>query len=172
MNLAKHDAETDMEMDMTPMIDVVFLLIIFFMIITDLTQQELEDVDLPEAAHAKPDQPDPEEWRPIINVTYRGEMIIKKKVQYDPDLAQYQGAKKFADLRTWLLQASKRMKTEPLAPGSTKMVPDEPILIRADMTTPFKYVQNIMAQCGDQAISIWKLQLAVSTPEGADDTNQ
>lgn len=170
MNLAKHDAETDMEMDMTPMIDVVFLLIIFFMIITDLTQQELEDVDLPTAEHAKPDQPDPEEWRPIINVTYRGEMIIKKKVKYDPDINQ--GKNKFAELKTWLLQASQRMKKEPLSPGSSKMVPDEPVLIRADMTTPFKYVQDIMEQCGDQAISIWKLQLAVSTPEGADDTNQ
>lgn len=170
MNLAKHDSQTDMEMDMTPMIDVVFLLIIFFMIITDLTQQELEDVDLPTAEHAKPDQPDPEEWRPIINVTYRGEMIIKKKVQYDPDIDQ--GKNKFAELRTWLLQAAARMKKEPLSPGSSKMVPDEPVLIRADMTTPFKYVQDIMEQCGDQAISIWKLQLAVSTPEGADDTNQ
>ena len=44
MNLAKHDADTDMEMDMTPMIDVVFLLIIFFMIITDMTQQDLGDL--------------------------------------------------------------------------------------------------------------------------------
>ncbi|QDV08239.1 biopolymer transport protein ExbD [Planctomycetes bacterium Poly30] len=172
MNLAKHDANTDMEMDMTPMIDVVFLLIIFFMIITDLTQQELEDVDLPTAEHAKPDQPDPEEWRPIINVTYRGEMIIKKKVQYDPDLPEFQGKNKFAELKTWLLSAANRMKKEPLSPGSSKLVPDEPVLIRADMTTPFKYVQDIMEQCGDQAISIWKLQLAVSTPEGADETNE
>ncbi|MFT5731703.1 MAG: biopolymer transport protein ExbD [Paracoccaceae bacterium] len=170
MNLAKHDAKTDMDMDMTPMIDVVFLLIIFFMIITDLTQQELEDVDLPTAEHAVPDNPDPEEWRPIINVTYRGEMIIKKKVKYDPDINT--GPNKFADLKVWLLQASKRMKTEPLNPGSSVMVPDEPILIRGDMTTPFKFIQNIMAECGDKTISIWKLQIAVSTPEGADETNK
>ena len=164
---ALEDAQEESKADMTPMIDVVFLLIIFFMIITDLTQQELEDVDLPMAEHAKPDNPDPEEWRPIINVTYRGEMIIKKKVQYDPEINT--GQNKFADLRTWLLAASQRMKKEPLSPGSAKMVPSEPILIRADMTTPFKYVQDIMAQCGDQVISIWKLQLAVSTPEGSDE---
>ena len=169
MNLAKHDADKDMEMDMTPMIDVVFLLIIFFMIITDLTQQELEDVDLPEAAHATPDQPDPEEWRPIINVDYRGKMVIKKKVQYDPAINQ--GKDKYAELRTWLLQAAQRMEKEPLAAGSAKMIPSEPVLIRCDMSTPFRYVQEIMAQCGDQAIQIWKLQLAVSTPEGADETN-
>ena len=50
MNLAKHDPETEMEMNMTPMIDVVFLLIIFFMIITDMTQQDLEELTLPMAA--------------------------------------------------------------------------------------------------------------------------
>ena len=65
MNLSKHDPETEMDMDMTPMIDVVFLLIIFFMIITDLTQQDLEDLELPMAMHAVADKPDPDEWRPI-----------------------------------------------------------------------------------------------------------
>ena len=52
MNINKHDAKTEIEMDMTPMIDVVFLLIIFFMIITDLTQQDLEELKLPEARAA------------------------------------------------------------------------------------------------------------------------
>ena len=60
MNINKHDAETEMEMNMTPMIDVVFLLIIFFMIITDLTQQDLEELKLPVArAGASKDEPDP-----------------------------------------------------------------------------------------------------------------
>ena len=166
MNLAKHDAETEMEMDMTPMIDVVFLLIIFFMIITDMTQQDLEDVDLPTAAHAIPDTPDPEEWRPIINVDYTGKMIIKKKTKYDPEVDS--GKDKYSGLREWLVFAASRMEKAPLAEGSSKMVPDEPVLIRADMSTPFKFVQDIMKECGDQAISIWKLQLAVSTPEGAE----
>ena len=39
MKLQKTDDQQEMEMNMTPMIDVVFLLIIFFMVITDLTQQ-------------------------------------------------------------------------------------------------------------------------------------
>ncbi len=42
MNLSKHQFD-ELEMNMTPMIDVVFLLIIFFMLITDMTQQDLED---------------------------------------------------------------------------------------------------------------------------------
>ncbi|HED65639.1 MAG TPA: biopolymer transporter ExbD, partial [Planctomycetes bacterium] len=66
MDMNKHDAGTEMEMNMTPMIDVVFLLIIFFMIITDLTQADLEQLQLPEAKSAVEDKPDPKVVRPII----------------------------------------------------------------------------------------------------------
>jgi len=162
MNLAKHDAETDLDMDMTPMIDVVFLLIIFFMIITDMTQQDLEDLELPTAIHAKPDEPPPDEWRPIMNVSHLGVIIVKKKTYYDPEVNL--GPQKWDDLRLWLSAAAKRMKKAPFPEGSSNMIPDEPILIRADQSTPFKYVQYIMEQCGQQSISIWKLQLAVSPP--------
>ena len=41
---------TDSEMDMTPMIDVVFLLLIYFLVAT--TQDETTTVDLPKAQHA------------------------------------------------------------------------------------------------------------------------
>ncbi len=165
MNLAKNDAQTDMDMDMTPMIDVVFLLIIFFMVITDLTQQDLEDVDLPVAAHAKPDTPDPNEWRPILNVIYDGEIIYKKKTYYDPELNT--GKNKYDDLKVLLKDFADRMKEKDrkdgkVPPGSP---PDQPLLLRADMTTPFKFLQQAMEVCAQPTIQIWKLELAVSTPE-------
>lgn len=166
MNLAKHDAETDMDMDMTPMIDVVFLLIIFFMVITDLTQQDLEDVDLPIAAHARPDTPDPNEWRPILNVMFDGPIIYKKKTYFDPEINT--GKEKFKELKILLKDFADRMKVKdridsPELPAGSP--PDQPLLVRADMTTPFKFVQYAMEQCAQPTIQIWKLQLAVSTPE-------
>ena len=60
MKLQKTDDQQEMEMNMTPMIDVVFLLIIFFMVITDLTQQDLEELQLPTAENAQPDKPKPD----------------------------------------------------------------------------------------------------------------
>ncbi|MHC5073156.1 MAG: ExbD/TolR family protein, partial [Planctomycetota bacterium] len=39
------------EMDMTPMIDCVFLLMIFFVLVIDLSQKDLEDLILPKAIH-------------------------------------------------------------------------------------------------------------------------
>jgi len=166
MNLAKHDPETEMQMDMTPMIDVVFLLIIFFMIITDLTQQELEDLELPTAIHATEDKPDPEEWRPIINIQFDGSMIVKREMYYDPEVDGLL-ADPYQRIKDWLAIAADRMDKDhmDLDAGTGPMIPDEPLLLRVDQATPFKHVQKILEFCGDKGISIWKIQLACKVPE-------
>ncbi len=152
MNLNKHDPETEMEMDMTPMIDVVFLLIIFFMVITDMTQADLEDLQLPVAQNAQADKPDPEEFRPIVNIKIDGSIIVKREVLYDPE-----DADDYKELREYLSDVARRMEKD-----ESGKLPDEPLLIRADMNTPFKYIQKVMEQCGYQGIQIWKVQLAAA----------
>ncbi|MFT5290900.1 MAG: biopolymer transport protein ExbD [Planctomycetota bacterium] len=150
MNLNSSDADVEMEMDMTPMIDVTFLLIIFFMIITDLSQQDLEDLQLPVARTAKPDKPNPDEWRPVINIPQSGNMIIKRKDYYvaeNDDPAQMMG---------WLVDTAERMEPDEDDPS----LPGESLLIRADEWTEFKYIQRVMQWCGDKDIQIWKIQLA------------
>ena len=152
MNLNKHDAQTEMEMNMTPMIDVVFLLIIFFMIITDLTQQDLEDLQLPVARTAVPDKPKADEWRPVINIPQGGEMIIKKEKLYDPENDDA------SEIRGWLVDAADKMEPDEDDPK----LPGEALLIRSDEWTEFKYIQRVMEWCGDKEVQIWKLQLAAS----------
>lgn len=156
MNLAKHDPKTDMEMNMTPMIDVVFLLIIFFMIITDLTQQDLEELKLPMVEHAVEDKPDPEKWRPIINIKHSGEIIIRREPYYHPEIDD-QRADPYSRLKEWLSLAAKKMEQK-------DDLPDEALLIRADMSTPFKHIQKVMEFCGLEGIQIWKIELAASVP--------
>jgi biopolymer transport protein ExbD len=150
MNLAKHDPETEMEMDMTPMIDVVFLLIIFFMIITDMTQQDLEELKLPEARNAQEDKPKPGEFRPVINIQTDGTIKVKRRVYFDPEAPD-----DFKELRSFLSDVAKKMK-------QADNLPDEALLIRADMNTPFRYIQKVMEQCGYKGIQIWKVQLAAA----------
>jgi biopolymer transport protein ExbD len=166
MNLAKHDPETDMDMNMTPMIDVVFLLIIFFMVITDLTQQDLEDLELPMALSAKPDKPDPEQWRPIINIPHTGRMVVKREAYYDPERDDGL-ADPHARIKQWLVLAAGKMEKDHLNVESQTgpMIPDDPLLIRADQSTQFKHIQKVMEYCGLEGIQIWKIQLAASTPE-------
>ena len=163
MNINKHDAETEMDMNMTPMIDVVFLLIIFFMIITDLTQQDLEELELPVAHFAVPDKPDPDELRPIVNVPYDGRMVVRREEYYQPELDK----NNYDRMSKWLGVVAKAMKQEPLVDGdpSSGMVPGDPLLIRADQVTPFKFIQKIMELCGQQGVQIWKVQLAASESE-------
>jgi biopolymer transport protein ExbD len=156
MNLAKHDPETEMEMDMTPMIDVVFLLIIFFMIITDLTQQDLEDLELPVAISATEDKPDPDEKRPIFNIKHTGSIIVRKEPLYSPET--HDGLKDpMVDVKKKLAIIAKNMPRK-------DDLPDDHLMIRGDRSVPFKYVQQVMQECAQKGIQIWKVQLAASMP--------
>jgi len=190
MNLAKHDPETEMPMNMTPMIDVVFLLIIFFMIITDMTQQDLEELVLPVAAYAVPDKPDMDEWRPVLNIPYDGRWIVRQEVKYDPEVDDAKPEEeRYKQIQLWLNEASLRMKKEhfttpshdddaptcscgqtpyPHPQGSGVLIPGEALLIRADESTSFRHIQKVMEFCGIKGIEIWKVQLAVSEPEPDD----
>jgi len=161
MNLSKHDPETEMEMDMTPMIDVVFLLIIFFILITDMSQADLEDLQLPVAQNADPDKPEKGEVRPVLNIKQDGSIWAKRENYFDPENSD--GHEK---LQKFLFLKANSMATEPLNeenPGGP-MVPAGKLLIRADGNTLFKHVQKVMEICGIDTIKLWKLQLAAAEP--------
>ena len=99
MNLAKHDANTDMEMDMTPMIDVTFLLLIFFM--CTLKFKVLEGklgAYLPKDVGVNPQDAEPKE-----KVDIRLDVVtVGNKMRYDNESRQavrYTQADADADLR-------------------------------------------------------------------------
>jgi biopolymer transport protein ExbD len=146
----------EMRMNMTPMIDVVFLLIIFFMIVTDLTQQELEDLVLPRADMAQKDE-NPPEKRMIININRGGEYVVKRKKLgiVDDCLDQIRNQLSF------MTQFFQREDD-----GCSK----QPILIRADLHTEFKYIQKVMQLCGEEGIKIYKIELACSVDKEESDT--
>ena len=60
--------EAKCEIDMTPMIDIVFLLIIFFMVVTELTNLETPELTLPVADQAKVEEPQVGSKTIILNV--------------------------------------------------------------------------------------------------------
>ena len=159
MNMNKHDPHTDMEMDMTPMIDIVFQLIIFFMLISDMTQKELEDLVLPKAQMADPDKPDPKEIRPVVNILSDGSIFVLGEQYYDADAPD-----DYAALKLYLASMARRMDREPLNEDNPAgpQVPANALLVRADQSTPFHHIQKVMELCGLQDIQIWKIQLAAS----------
>ena len=56
------------EMNMTPMIDCVFLLIVFFIMVTEFARVERKELELPKSAEAKIDQVVP--TRLVVNIVY------------------------------------------------------------------------------------------------------
>jgi biopolymer transport protein ExbD len=162
MKLSKSREDNNTEMDMTPMIDCVFQLIIFFMLITDMSQKDLEVLYLPKVEVADPDKPDPQKVRPVVNVLSDGSVWIKGKQFYDPN-----NPDDYAKLRLHLSQAVKFMPKKPSNPDApaskdNPLLPDNPLLIRADQSCPSHFVQKIMEVCGTEGIQIWKIELAAA----------
>jgi biopolymer transport protein ExbD len=72
MQLSKHRRATTARMNMTPMIDVTFLLLIFFMTVTQVSEVNKEQIDLPKQKGAEDQTP----AELIINVTEAGDVIV------------------------------------------------------------------------------------------------
>jgi biopolymer transport protein ExbD len=153
-------SQKDITMDMTPMIDCVFQLITFFMLITDMSQRELEELYLPIADAADPDKPNPADKRPIVNILDDGTIWIKGDKYYDP-----KNPDDYERVKAYLAGRVKFMPRAPVKPGSTIIAPDTPLLIRADQSTPVHHIQKVMELCGQKGIQIWKVQLAAGQKE-------
>lgn len=72
MRLAKHARNTRMEMDMTPMIDVAFQLIIFFMTVSQMSEVASEPLQLPRQKGIVDEKPK----TLIVNVTKTGQLRV------------------------------------------------------------------------------------------------
>lgn len=154
----------DVQMDMTPMIDCVFLLMIFFVLVIDLSQKNLEDLVLPRAVFIQPDEK-PSPTRPIVNVLQDGSVVYNQKVAYSPR----EHGKDYTPIRqllrdireTGLRKGTLKLKDEKVGSRTIALI-DDPILIRADKWTEWHYVGEVMKQCSQQDVGFHKVELALS----------
>ena len=154
MPRVKHKVDgKEVELNMTPMIDVVFNLIIFFMIVTDMTQKELEQLTLPNSSEAMEDSGE-EDRRVIINIVKKHPKtfevdkeveIFIKKVPYDLDKLKE---------HLFVHADVKRDLEHPSQPSEIFC------LIRCDQDIRWREVQWVMQACADPAVRIYKLQFA------------
>jgi biopolymer transport protein ExbD len=149
MSQAKKILEQDEDPNMTPMIDVVFQLIIFFMLVTEMSQADLEAMELPEASMAAPDD-NPEKDRMVVNVTTDGKIKIRGKDYTDPK-----------KLRPWLQREAEKGRKE----NDPLNLCDRALLIRADKDAEYKYIQHLMQECVQPKVRIWKIFLAAKEPQ-------
>ncbi|MCH8923587.1 MAG: biopolymer transporter ExbD [Planctomycetes bacterium] len=88
MRIASYPRSRGLRFNMTPMIDVVFLLIIFFLVASTMAKQDSrEDQPLPEAAsgHQRSDQKRP---AVIVNVRQDGQIVVSGDTLRPRELAE------------------------------------------------------------------------------------
>jgi biopolymer transport protein ExbD len=137
----------DVWMQMTSMIDIVFLLNVFFMLVSDMTTLQTESLTLP-LAYKATDDTKPEPGRIIINVTPTGEVRINAEPYTRAKLENFLAA-----------EAVKRTGADGLSTLAVK--------IRADADCQYKYIQEVMMAC--MKAKVWKLSFGVS-PKDANRT--
>ncbi len=138
MRYKKHES-TVIEPDMTPMIDIVFQLIAFFMMVTNFEQTQADErVKLPSDQLARPPVTSREKVL-VINVGFNRD---QEGVKTDPTAYVFEG-----DVQTPVLEYGPRLKEEKrvaealYGPDGHK---DMIIEIRADSETPTGLVQELI----------------------------
>ncbi len=125
----------DVDFNMTPLIDIVFLLIIFFLVSSHLAKQEVQlELDLPTAASGQmPTESD--RTRVTVNVLAEGQVMLA-------------GATIDAD------ELTRRLRYERERSGDNLEV-----RIRSDRRVAYQFVEPVMLACARSGV--WNVTFAV-----------
>ena len=126
------------DLNLTPMIDIVFLLIIFFMVGTRFTDLEREfDVQLPSVSAAPPLTSLPDEI--VVNIQKSGTLQVAGK------------QRSLTELESDLIAARKRYA-------------DQTVVVRGDGEGPYQNVADVLAVCRRVGVGV-KLATRLKTEE-------
>ena len=118
--------ERGVTLEMTPLIDMVFLLLIFFLVATTFHQTEREmQIALPNAAFAGPISTALREI--VINVDAEGNIIVNGRIVEPPDL--------------------RRLIEESVAINA-----DQKVTVRGDRATPYANIVRVLDICKGSGI--------------------
>jgi biopolymer transport protein ExbD len=164
-------AEESVACNLIPMIDVMFLLLLFFMLGADMSQRELEEVRLPKADRCVNDDP-------IAMLGGRTTVnVFHARPSSGVTCAVHESGGRCRDASHWLvaIRASEfaadeialRMKEE--AELVRPAFDDEhcgnatrEVMIRADAEAPYAVVQKILEGCA--AAGLWKVVVGAARP--------
>jgi biopolymer transport protein ExbD len=168
-------AESAIAPNLVPMVDIMFLMLLFFMLGSDMQRRELEEVRLPVASTVKverEDAPDADSSpRMVINVFHDSDSPCKDyEVQHlctnedhwaigiaGHDARKGHEKELLPDLETRVADdRERRNDPDPTKPSELRC------LIRADEAALYQFVQKAMVLCGDA--KIWKVEVAAAAP--------
>ena len=137
MKLSKRKKRNSLDVDMTPMIDVVFLLLVFFMTISQISEVKKEKLDLPELQGTQDQLPS----SITINVNEKGQILVA------------QGTVSINQLGN--LMEKEKVKVD----GNTQLLR---IVLRADEKAKSQTVNRVINQLSQQGIQ--RVRIAVQVP--------
>jgi biopolymer transport protein ExbD len=127
----KGEPEEEPKMQMSPMIDIIFQLIIFFMVVSTFQRLEVEELKLPVASHSKEKEVVPGEL--TVNIKKDGTIIVNQR-KYTPE-----------ELGNLLRETLRNNPNLALYWG---------VNIRADAAVPCRYVLKVIKACSEAGV--WK----------------
>ena len=128
MQIPSYARSKEVGFNMTPMIDVVFLLIIFFLVSSHLAKQEAQmDIDLPNAESGLESEPSTNP-RIVINGTRSGQLLISGR------------------------RVSEAQVEDRLAELVTNNGANIVVRIRSDRQIPFLQVRPVMLACAKMGL--------------------
>jgi biopolymer transport protein ExbD len=160
--------------NLIPMIDIMFLLLLFFMLNADMSSRELEELTPPIARHSeKEDKPSPD--RITVNIHHDTSDVV--------DCPQYKNGEVCRTDAHWHISVSgrrynfdkdgmTRLGQALFELGKTRRDPNDPksisersLIIRADRTAPYGYVQKVLEQA--TIGRIYKIEVGAGLPKDA-----
>jgi biopolymer transport protein ExbD len=138
-------------MNMTPMIDIVFQLIIFFILTSQFQQLEIETVTLPMSIAATPK--DPFQYRNVIinvvnpdnpEVIVMGRPVAYGVLEHDNELSSLLKARKAT-----ILETGEKLN----------------VILRADEMICYEVVASVMLAAGRAEIQGWWITTDIEEPE-------
>lgn len=155
--------------DLTPMIDVVFQMIMFFIIITDFTQKDIALLELPWSTVGEEDEGlDPE--RIIINITAPRPSAAElqqnpkdwppRKLEQADQILVNNKPMTFMQLSEYLV-ANGRQNPRYRDPQNPNLS-TRSLLIRCDANQAFDLVEGVLQVCALPTVAIYKIEIATA----------
>src|SRR5262245_8777570 len=173
----KAEVQENISPNLIPMIDIMFLLLLFFMLGADMSQRQMAELVLPTATKV----PEPikdtgqnEGKTLIINVHHTMERGVTCPIYAAGGVCREQGHWLWAilsreydknTLKEQLALEAQREMEDHVDAEAKKVLSGRKVLIRADTGAPYGDVQNIIELCG--TVGIYKIEVAAARPTPA-----
>jgi biopolymer transport protein ExbD len=167
----KPEVKEDISPNLIPMIDIMFLLLLFFMLGADMGKKEHEALILPIADKIKeiPKEKNLQNRQTTINIHHKDDVgvcpvfandgICRDPTHWGWAIRGKQYTKETLRPRLEIEAAEAGLENEP---GVKKQLSKLKVLIRADAKAPYGDIQKVIERCGEAGI--YKIEVGAAKP--------